>query len=86
MKQIKETWLRLRGETPTHFKRIIYGAITIGGMCGVVLALPITLPSIVVTILGYGVTAGVVAATIAKQAVKDPQEIIDKLTSKNEKA
>lgn len=86
MKQLKETWMRLRGETPTHFKRIIYGAITIGGVCGVVLALPITLPTIVTTILGYGVTAGLVATAIAKQAVKNPQEIIDKLTPKNEKA
>lgn len=76
---MKELIKRLRGETPTHFKRIIYGAITIGGVCAAVLALPVSLPGFVVAALGYGVTAGVVAAAVAKTAVKDPEQIIKDL-------
>lgn len=76
---MKELIARLKGETPTHFKRIIYTAVTIGGVCAAVLALPITLPAVVITILQGGVTAGVVAAAVAKTAVKDPEQIIKEL-------
>lgn len=83
-RNLQELWLRLRGETPTHFKRIIYGGITVGVTCGAILALPITLPAVIVTVLGYGVTIGAVSTAVASTALKNPEDVLKDLNKKDQ--
>ena len=84
MKPLKELAARLKGETPTHFKRVIRLGFTLGAIGAVILGAPaaaaaagvaIVLPAVVTKIAGYFVTAGIVAAGVSKTAVKDPENL-----------
>lgn len=75
MNIVKEAGKRLTRPTPKFFKKLIKIGLTIGAVSGAVLAAPITLPALVVTIAGYGLTVGTVTAIVAKTAVENPQDI-----------
>lgn len=66
-------WTRLTAESPKFFKRVIKIALSASAVAGTVLGLvsagTIALPATVVTILGYLVTAGIIAAAVAKTTV-----------------
>lgn len=57
---------RLSEPTPKFFKKLRNIAVTLGIIGGAILASPITLPAIVVTIGGYFVVAGTVGASLAQ--------------------
>jgi ABC-type xylose transport system permease subunit len=72
MTDIKKRW---NAKTPKFWKKVQKVAIAVGAAAGVVIAAPITLPATVVTIAGYLVTAGTVAATLSQLTVVDSKEI-----------
>ena len=79
MTDIKKRW---NAKTPKFWKNVQKVAIALGAAAGVVIAAPITLPATVVTVAGYLVTAGTVAATLSQLTVEDNQ---DKKTITNKK-
>ena len=72
MTDLKKRW---NAKTPKFWKKVQKVAIAVGAAAGVVIAAPITLPATVVTIAGYLVTAGTVAATLSQLTVVDSKEI-----------
>ncbi len=79
MTNIKKRW---NAPTPKFWKNVQKIAIAVGAAAGVIVAAPITLPAAVVTVAGYLVTAGTVAATLSQLTVEDNQ---DKKTITNKK-
>lgn len=65
---IRERW---SAKTPKFWKRVQKVAITLGAVAGVLIAAPITLPAAVVTVAGYAITAGTVAATLSQLTVEN---------------
>lgn len=65
---IKQRW---SAKTPKFWKRVQKIAITLGAVAGVLVAAPITLPAAVVTVAGYAITAGTVAATLSQLTVEN---------------
>ena len=61
---------RWNAPTPKFWKRVQKAAITVGAIAGVILAAPITLPAAVITVAGYVVTAGTVAATLSQLTIE----------------
>jgi ABC-type xylose transport system permease subunit len=68
---IKERW---SAKTPKFWKKVQKIAITIGAVAGVIIAAPITLPAAVVTVAGYAITVGTVAATLSQLTVETNDE------------
>jgi len=79
MTNIKKRW---NASTPKFWKNVQKIAIAVGAAAGVIVAAPITLPAAVVTVAGYLVTAGTVAATLSQLTVEANQ---DKKTITNKK-
>jgi len=65
---IRQRW---SAKTPKFWKRVQKVAITLGAVAGVLVAAPITLPAAVVTVAGYAITAGTVAATLSQLTVEN---------------
>ena len=59
---------RLTKPTPEWFVRIRTIGITLGAVGGAILAAPIALPATIVTVAGYLITVGGVAAAVAQTA------------------
>jgi ABC-type xylose transport system permease subunit len=59
---------RLTKPTPQWFKRIRNIGITLGAIGGAIIAAPVALPATIVTIAGYLITVGGVAAAVAQTA------------------
>jgi ABC-type xylose transport system permease subunit len=78
MKELKGRW---KAKTPNFSKKIQKVAIALGAAAAIVVAAPITLPALVVTIAGYVVTAGTVAATLSQLTVENYKDIT-KVTNK----
>jgi len=79
MTDIKKRW---NAPTPKFWKKVQNIAIAIGAAAGVVIAAPITLPAAVVTVAGYLVTAGTVAATLSQLTVEDYKDLETVITKK----
>ena len=62
---------RFKAPTPKFWKKVQKLAIAVGAVAGVIVAAPITLPAAVVTVAGYAITAGTVAATLSQLTVED---------------
>lgn len=62
---------RFKAPTPKFWKKVQKIAIAVGAVAGVIVAAPITLPAAVVTVAGYAITAGTVAATLSQLTVED---------------
>jgi len=62
---------RFNAPTPKFWKKVQKIAIAVGAVAGVIVAAPITLPAAVVTVAGYAITAGTVAATLSQLTVED---------------
>lgn len=67
MKELKERWT---SKTPKFWRKIQKIGIVAGAVGGVLIAAPISLPSVLITLGGYLVTAGGVTAALA-QLTKD---------------
>jgi ABC-type xylose transport system permease subunit len=79
MTNIKKRW---NAPTPKFWKKVQNIAIAIGAAAGVIVAAPITLPAAVVTVAGYLVTAGTVAATLSQLTVEDYKDLETVITKK----
>jgi ABC-type xylose transport system permease subunit len=79
MTDIKKRW---NAKTPKFWKNVQKVAIALGAAAGVVIAAPITLPAAVVTVAGYLVTAGTVAATLSQLTVEDYKDLETVITKK----
>lgn len=64
---------RLTLPTPRFFKKIRNIGLTLGAVGGAILAAPVTLPAVIITIAGYLATAGLVASAISTAVVENPE-------------
>ena len=62
---------RWSAPTPKFWKRVQKISIIIGAVAGVIISAPIALPAVVVTLSGYAITAGTVAATLSQLTIED---------------
>jgi ABC-type xylose transport system permease subunit len=69
MKHLKHRW---NSPTPKFWKRVQRIAIVAGTIAGIIITAPVSLPAAVVTVAGYVVTAGTVAATLSQLTVEQP--------------
>ena len=65
---IKQRWC---AKTPKFWRRVQKISIIIGAVAGVIISAPIALPAVVVTLSGYAITAGTVAATLSQLTIED---------------
>ena len=73
--ELKKRW---KAKTPTFWKKVQRIAIVAGGVAGVLLAAPITLPAAVISAAAYVVTAGTVAATLSQLTVENTEDVTNK--------
>jgi ABC-type xylose transport system permease subunit len=59
---------RLLAPTPSFFQKVRKWGLIIGGIGAAIIAAPITLPSIIVTVAGYLAVAGTVAVAVSQAA------------------
>ena len=78
MKELKGRW---KSKTPCFWKKVQKVAIALGAAATIIVAAPITLPAAVVTVAGYVITAGTVAATLSQLTVENYKEL-NKVTNK----
>ena len=62
---------RLKKPTPKFFKTLRNIGIALAAAGGAILAAPISMPAIIVTIAGYLTVAGTVATTVSQAMVAD---------------
>ena len=65
---------RMKGETPSFWKKIRNTALTIGAVGVAIISLPasiVVIPATIVTIAGYMVAIGAVGTALSQATVKD---------------
>ena len=65
---MSEVVARVKSKTPDWFKRIRNAGLLLTGVGTALLTSPVTLPALVISIAGYLVVGGTVAAAIAQTA------------------
>ena len=69
--------LRWVAPTPKFFKKVMHIGVTVGSICGSILVaqtqMPTVLPSFLIEMCKYGVTAGIIATVVAKFTVDETQ-------------
>ena len=65
---IKQRWC---AKTPKFWRKVQKISIIIGAVAGVIISAPIALPAAIVTLSGYAITAGTVAATLSQLTIED---------------
>ena len=65
---IKQRWC---AKTPKFWRKVQKISIIIGAVAGVIISAPIALPAVVVTLSGYAITAGTVAAPLSQLTIED---------------
>ena len=65
---------RYKKRTPKFFRTLRNIGLALAAAGGAILAAPITLPSLAVTIAGYLTVAGTVASTVSQAVVADQGE------------
>lgn len=66
---------RIKKPTPPFFKKLRNIGIVLAATGGAILAAPVTLPSIIITIATYLTVAGTVASTVSQAVVSDQKEV-----------
>jgi len=61
---------RLKAPTPAFFSKVKKIGLIVGASGTAILATPVALPSMLVTVAGYLVTAGLVASAVSAAAVE----------------
>jgi hypothetical protein len=76
MMQLKSSYVmqRMQAPTPKFFKVLRTVGLALAGIGGAILAAPVTLPAIVISIAGYATVAGSVIGAVSQSAVKDESE------------
>lgn len=74
MEKLVKRW---KAETPSFWKKVQKIGIGIGAVGGVIVGLPVALPAALVTIGGYMVAVGSVAAVLSKLTVVDASALED---------
>jgi ABC-type xylose transport system permease subunit len=74
METLKNRW---NAKTPSFWKKMQKVGLVAGAIGGVLIAAPIALPATLVTLGGYLVTAGGVAAALSQLTVEDKKELED---------
>ena len=69
---------RFNSETPPFFKKLRLVGLSLAAVGGVLVASPIALPAMVVTVGGYLIVAGSVATAVIQVAVKGEEGDIKK--------
>jgi len=72
MKKLKERW---ESKTPSFWKKVQKVGLVAGAIGGVLIAAPIALPVTLVTLGGYLVTAGGVAAALSQLTVEGSKDL-----------
>jgi ABC-type xylose transport system permease subunit len=72
MKTVKDRW---SAKTPTFWKKVQKVGLVAGAVGGILIAAPIALPVTLVTLGGYLVTAGGVAAALSQLTVEDKEDL-----------
>ena len=65
---------RILADTPKFFKRLRNLGLALGAIGTAIITAPVTLPASVITMGGYLVTAGVVAAGLSQTAKEDKKK------------
>lgn len=72
--KLKSYFKRCGKETPPFFKKLRLAGLIIAAVGTTVLAAPIALPAVAVTIASYLATAGAVATAVSQAAINDNPE------------
>lgn len=65
---------RFKSPTPKFFKKLRIVGLILAAAGGTIIAAPIALPSIVITVGGYLVVAGSVATAVSQAVVEGPEQ------------
>ncbi|REE82991.1 hypothetical protein BX611_0268 [Lutibacter oceani] len=68
---------RLKQPTPTFFRKLRNIGIALATTGGAILAAPISLPALLITIATYLTVAGTVATAVSQAVVSDQEKNID---------
>ena len=68
---------RMKAPTPKFFKVLRTIGLSLAAVSGTLLAAPIALPTILVTVAGYVAVAGAVATAVSQVAVEDSAKTQD---------
>lgn len=73
-----QSYLKRAGKkTPPFFKKLRLAGLILGAVGATVLAAPIALPALVVTIAGYVATTGAVITAVSQAAMADGEVLTD---------
>lgn len=72
MDTVKKRWT---AKTPTFWKKVQKVGLVAGAVGGVLIAAPIALPSVLITLGGYLVTAGGVTAALSQLTVENKNDL-----------
>ena len=72
--KLKSYFKRCGKETPPFFKKLRLAGLIIAAVGTTVLAAPIALPALVVTVAGYLATAGAIATAVSQSAISDDSD------------
>jgi len=72
--KLKSYFKRCGKETPPFFKKLRLAGLIIAAVGTTVLAAPIALPAVVVTVAGYLATAGAIATAVSQSAIGDDSD------------
>lgn len=72
--KLKSYFKRCGKETPPFFKKLRLAGLIIAAVGTTVLAAPIALPAIAVSIAGYLATAGAIATAVSQSAISDGED------------
>jgi hypothetical protein len=64
---------RLKSPTPKFFKKLRTAGLILAAAGGALVAAPIALPTVLVTIGGYLILGGSIASAISQAAVEEPE-------------
>lgn len=68
---------RLTTKSPKFFVRLQNAGLIIGGIGAAIVAFPLALPAVVVTVGSYAIAVGASIATIAKLPVQNVEDLND---------
>ena len=72
--KLKSYFKRCGKETPPFFKKLRLAGLIVAAVGTTVLAAPIALPAVVVTVAGYLATAGAIATAVSQSAIGDDSD------------
>jgi len=68
---IKQRWC---AKTPRFWKKVQKIAITVGAVGGVIISAPVAMPAFILTLSGYAITAGTVAAALSQLTIETNEQ------------